>query len=103
VDEGHSGSTLLRPALERLRDAAYAGALDRLYVHAPDRLARKYAYQVLLLEELQRHGVEVVFLNQPLGETAEVQLLVQVQGMIAEYERAKILERSRRGKRHAAQ
>ncbi len=103
VDEGHSGSTLLRPALERLRDAAYAGAVDRLYVHAPDRLARKYAYQVLLLEELQRHGVEVVFLNQPLGETAEEQLLVQVQGMIAEYERATILERSRRGKRHAAQ
>lgn len=103
VDEGHSGSTLLRPALERLRDAAYAGAVDRLYVHAPDRLARKYAYQVLLMEELQRHGVEVVFLNQPLGETAEEQLLVQVQGMIAEYERATILERSRRGKRHAAQ
>jgi site-specific DNA recombinase len=103
VDEGYSGSTLVRPALERLRDAAYAGALDRLYVHAPDRLARNYAYQVLLLEELQGHGVEVVFLNQPLGESAEDRLLVQVQGMIAEYERAKILERSRRGKRHAAQ
>jgi site-specific DNA recombinase len=103
VDEGHSGSTLLRPALERLRDAAYAGTVDRLYVHAPDRLARKYAYQVLLMEELQRQGVEVVFLNQPLGQTAEEQLLVQVQGMIAEYERATIMERSRRGKRHAAQ
>ena len=64
VDDGHSGNTLVRPALERLRDAAYAGQLERLYVLAPDRLARNYAYQFLLLEELQQRGVEVVFLNQ---------------------------------------
>ena len=103
VDEGHSGSTLVRPALERLRDLAYAGGCDRLYVHSPDRLARHYAYQILLLEELQGHGIEVVFLNQSLGQTPEERMLVQMQGMIAEYERAKIMERSRRGKRHAAQ
>jgi len=54
VDEGYSGSTLVRPALERLRDAAASGGLDRLYVHCPDRFARNYAYQVLLLEELTR-------------------------------------------------
>lgn len=103
VDDGHSGSTLVRPALERLRDAAYAGQLDRLYVHAPDRLARNYAYQFLLLEELQQRGVEVVFLNQSLGKTPEERMLVQMQGIVAEFERAKILERSRRGRRHAAQ
>src|SRR5262249_47857917 len=102
LDEGASGSTLLRPALERLRDQAAAGAIDRLYVHSPDRLARKYAYQVLLLEELKRHGVEVVFLNREIGRSPEEDLLLQVQGMVAEYERAKILERSRRGKLHAA-
>lgn len=102
VDEGYSGATLVRPSLERLRDLAAAGGLDRLYVHSPDRLARKYAYQVLLLDELQRAGVEVIFLNRALGETPEDELLLQVQGMVAEYERAKILERSRRGKRHAA-
>jgi len=102
IDEGHSGSVLVRPALERLRDAAYAGGIDRLYVHSPDRLARKYAYQVLLVDELRRSGVEIVFLNHSLGATPEEDLLLQVQGMIAEYERAKILERSRRGKRHAA-
>jgi site-specific DNA recombinase len=102
VDEGYSGATLVRPALERLRDLAAAGGLDRLYVHSPDRLARKYAYQVLLLDELTRAGVEVIFLNRALGETPEDDLLLQVQGMVAEYERAKILERSRRGKRHAA-
>jgi site-specific DNA recombinase len=102
LDAGYSGATLVRPALERLRDLAAAGDLDRLYVHSPDRLARKYAYQVLLLDEWQRAGVEVVFLNRAVGTTPEDELLVQVQGMVAEYERAKILERSRRGKRHAA-
>ena len=95
LDEGYSGATLLRPALERLRDAVAAGAIDRIYVHSPDRLARRYAYQVLLIEEVRRAGVEIVFLNRPIGGSAEDDLLLQVQGMIAEYERAKILERSR--------
>ena len=103
VDEGYSGSTLVRPALDRLRDVAASGGLDRLYVHCPDRFARDYAYQVLLLEELTHQGVEVIFLHRPLGQTPEDQFLLQVQGVIAEYERAKFLERSRRGKRHAAQ
>ena len=102
IDEGYTGSNLVRPALERLRDAAASGLIDRLYIHSPDRLARKYAYQVLLLDELQRSGVEIVFLNRELGKTPEDELLLQVQGMMAEYERAKIIERHRRGKRHAA-
>ena len=102
IDEGYSGATLIRPALERLRDAAAAGSVDRLYVHSPDRLARKYAYQALLIDELRRAGVAVVFLNRALGQSPEDDLLLQVQGMVAEYERAKILERSRRGKRHGA-
>ena len=102
IDEGYSGATLVRPALERVRDLAAVGALDRLYVHSPDRLARKYAYQVLLLDELHRTGVEVVFLNRELGRTPEDDLLLQVQGMMAEYERAKIIERHRRGKLHRA-
>src|SRR5437763_1565032 len=103
VDNGYSGSNLIRPALEQLRDVVAAGGIDQLYVHCPDRLARNYAHQVLLLEEFLRAGVEVNFLNREVGQTPEDQLLLQVQGMIAEYERAKILERSRRGKRHAAQ
>ena len=102
LDEGYSGSSLLRPALERLRDAVAAGDIEQLYVHAPDRLARRYAHQALLMEEFRRAGAEVVFLNRPIGGTAEDDLLLQIQGVIAEYERAKILERSRRGRRHAA-
>src|SRR6201997_5336753 len=102
IDEGYSGATLVRPALERLRDRVAAGAVDRVYVHSPDRLARRYAYQVLVIDELQRLGVEIIFLNRAIGLSPEDDLLLQVQGMVAEYERAKILERSRRGKRHAA-
>jgi site-specific DNA recombinase len=104
LDEGYSGATLVRPALEQLRDASWAGSVDRLYVHSPDRLARKYAYQVVLLEEFQKHDVEIVFLNHDPQEhpSAEGNLLLQMQGMISEYERAKILERTRRGRRFAA-
>lgn len=103
VDDGYSGATLIRPALDRLRDLVNVGAIDRIYVHSPDRLARNYAYQVLLLDEWRRRGVEVVFMNRPLGQSPEDDLLLQVQGIVAEYERAKIMERSRRGKKHAAQ
>src|SRR5262249_23526198 len=71
VDDGVSGSTLVRPALERLRDQAAAGAIDRLYILSPDRLARRHAYQMVLMDELQAGGVEVVFLNHPLGSSPE--------------------------------
>ena len=102
LDEGYSGATLVRPALERLRDVVAARAVDRLYGHSPDRLARTYAYQVLLVDEFRRAGVEVIFLNRALGQSPEEDLLLQVQGMMAEYERAKLIERHRRGKRYAA-
>jgi site-specific DNA recombinase len=103
LDEGFSGATMQRPALERLRDLAYNSVVDRLYIHSPDRLARNYAHQVVLLEEFQKHQVEVVFLNDVVGSASpEGNLLLQMQGMIAEYERAKILERTRRGRRFAA-
>jgi site-specific DNA recombinase len=103
IDNGFSGATLIRPALDRLRDLVSFGAIDRIYVHSPDRLARNYAYQVLLIDEWRRRGIELVFLNRPLGQSPEDDLLLQVQGIVAEYERAKIMERSRRGKKHAAQ
>jgi len=101
-DEGYSGATLARPGLERLRDLVAEGQVQTVLVYGPDRLSRKYAYQVLLLEEFSRHGVETVFLQGVSAQTPEERLLVQFQGMIAEYERAQIAERSRRGKRHRA-
>ena len=101
-DEGYSGATLARPGLERVRDLAAEGQIDAVLVYSPDRLSRKYAYQVLIIEEFARHNVETVFIKAPTTATPEDQLLLQFQGMIAEYERAQILERSRRGKRHRA-
>jgi site-specific DNA recombinase len=102
-DEGYSGAILVRPGLEALRDLAAEGQITAALIYSPDRLSRKYAYQVLLSEELSRCGVELIFLKAPAGATPEDQLLVQFQGMIAEYERAQIAERCRRGKKHMAQ
>jgi site-specific DNA recombinase len=101
-DDGYSGASLIRPGLERVRDLAAEGLIQAVLVYAPDRLSRRYAHQILLIEELARAGVETVFIRAPRGSTPEDELLVQFQGMIAEYERAQILERSRRGKRHRA-
>jgi site-specific DNA recombinase len=102
LDDGSRGTTLGRPALERLRDLVAAGAVDRLYIHSPERLARKYADQVLLVDELRRTGVAVIFLHRELGRRPEDDRRLQVQGMRAAYERAQIVERHRRGKLQAA-
>ncbi len=101
-DEGHSGATLVRPALEKLRDLVAQLPVEVVLVYSPDRLARKYAYQALLIEEFARAGTSVVFIKGPSSDTPEDALLVQFQGMIAEYERAQIIERTRRGKAHRA-
>lgn len=100
VDNGFSGSRLDRPGLDALRDAAADGYLDVVFVHSPDRLARNFVHQQILIEELEKRGVEIVFVERPIGERPEDRLLVQMQGVIAEYERAKIVERTRRGKLH---
>ncbi len=101
-DEGYSGSILERPGLERLRDLASEGQIETVLIYSPDRLSRKYAYQVLLTEEFSRYGTDVIFIKSPKATTPEEQLLLQFQGMIAEYERAQIIERTRRGKKHRA-
>lgn len=101
-DEGYSGSRLDRPGLDALRDAVRDGAVQQVAVLTPDRLARKYAYQVLLLEEFRRAGVDVVFLQHPISDDPNDQLLLQIQGAIAEYERAVLGERFRRGKMQRA-
>jgi DNA invertase Pin-like site-specific DNA recombinase len=101
-DEGHSGGTLVRPSLEALRDLVAQGCVDVVLVHSPDRLARKLAYQALLLEEFARAGVRAEFVRGPRGDSPEDQLLVQFQGIFAEYEKAQLAERYRRGKAYRA-
>ncbi|MCX4787695.1 MULTISPECIES: recombinase family protein [unclassified Streptomyces] len=101
-DEGHSGATLVRPALERLRDLVAQVGVDVVLCYAPDRLARKFAYQALLVEEFARAGTRVEFVRGPRGDSPEDQLMVQFQGMFAEYEKAQLMERYRRGKTYRA-
>jgi site-specific DNA recombinase len=102
VDNGVSGTTLARPGLDALRDRAAAGEIDQVIVLNPDRFARKYSHQLLLVEEFQRLGVEILFVNRSISDSPEDQLLLQIQGVIAEYEKEKMVERSRRGKIHKA-
>ena len=101
LDQAVSGAYLARPALDQLRDVAYEGGIDILLCLGPDRLARQYVHQRLLLDEFQRWGVVVQFINQPnLEDSPHNRLLLGVQGLFAEYERAIIRERMRRGRLH---
>jgi site-specific DNA recombinase len=97
-DDGHSGASLKRPGLERLRDRAALRALDRVLITAPDRLARHHVHQVLLLEEITAAGCSVDFLDRPMSQDPHDQLLLQIRGAVAEYERSLISERMRRGR-----
>ncbi len=101
-DEGYSGAILIRPGLERVRDLSAEGQIQAVLVYSPDRLSRNYAYQVVLTDEFASCGTEVLFVNSPKADTPEQALLLQLQGMISEYERAMIKERTRRGKRFKA-
>src|SRR5580765_1574583 len=101
-DEGYSGAILVRPGLEKVRDLSAEGHIQAVLIYSPDRLSRNYAYQVILIEEFASGGTEVLFVTSPKANTPEEALLLQFQGMISEYERAMIKERSRRGKRFKA-
>src|SRR5437763_12957964 len=97
-DDGYSGARLGRPGLDRLRDHPALAELDAVLVTAPDRLARNYVHQVLLIEELAGHGCQVEFLDRPMSSDPHDQLLLQIRGAVAEYERTLIAERMRRGR-----
>ena len=97
-DDGYSGASLKRPGLDRLRDVAASARLDRILITEPDRLARNFVHQMLLVEELQKHGAEVAFLDRPMSRDPHDQLLLHICGAVAEYERTLIAERMRRGR-----
>jgi site-specific DNA recombinase len=102
-DDGYSGASLRRPGLDRLRDRAAMASFDKIFITDPDRLARNYVHQVLLLEELQKHGCRVEFLDRPMSQDPHDQLLLQIRGAVAEYERTLIAERMRRGRQRQFQ
>ena len=98
VDDGYSGAKLNRPGLDALRDQAARAAFELVLITAPDRLARKYVHQMIVLEELERQGCRVVFIDRPLSDDPHEQLVVQIRGAVAEYERTLIADRMRRGR-----
>jgi site-specific DNA recombinase len=97
-DDGYSGAVLARPGLDRLRDAVKNREVDRVLVTAPDRLARNYVHQMVLLEEWAQAGCAVEFLDRPMSDDPHDHLLLQIRGAVAEYERTLIAERMRRGR-----
>lgn len=97
-DEGRSGASLNRPGLDRPRDAIRWGEIERLLITDPDCLACKYVHQMILLEEFARFGCQVEFLDRPMSEAPHDQLLLQIRGAMAEYERTLITDRMRRGR-----
>jgi site-specific DNA recombinase len=97
-DDGRSGADLNCPGLDRLRDAVRAGELDRVLVTEPDRLARNYVHQMVVLDELERFGCQVVFLVRPMSDDPHDRLLLQIRGAVAEYELTLIADRMRRGR-----
>ena len=96
-DDGQSGAKLKRPGLHHLRDQATQAAFDLVLLTAPDRLARNYTHQMVVLEELERPGCRVQFLDRPISDEPHDQLVLQIRGAVAEYERTLIAERMRRG------
>ena len=103
LDHGVSGRRLARPALDRLRDQARVGDFEAVIILSPDRLARSYPHQWVLLEECKKYGCSVIVMENPFGDSPPGQLLAQMQGMIAAYERTQIADRTRRGRLHKAQ
>ena len=98
-DDGYSGAKLSRPGLDRLRDQAGMGSFEMILITAPDRLSRKYVHQVLLIEEMKQLGCQVEFLARPMdSDDPHDQLLLQIRGAVAEYERNLIADRMRRGR-----
>ena len=90
LDDGYSGARLDRPGLDALRDGAEAGVVETVWCLTPDRLARSYAYQMLVLDELDRLGCKVHFTDAPeIADDPQARLLTQMQGVIAEYASAR--------------
>lgn len=102
TDEGYSGARLDRPALDRMRDLAERRGFEVLLTYCTDRLARKFVLQALILEELERFGVKTIFLEGGAADDPLSKLMHQITGAVAEFERAKMTERYRRGKLYRA-
>jgi site-specific DNA recombinase len=102
IDDGYSGAELDRPALNRLRQAVREGRVDVVLAYDPDRLSRKLYHQMILAEEFEKQGIKLEFITQDMGDSPEDRMFFNMRGLVAEYEREKIRERTIRGSREKA-
>ncbi len=102
IDDGYSGAELDRPALGRLRQVAREGRVDAVLCYDPDRLSRKLYHQMILADEFEKQGVKLEFITQDMGTSPEDRMFFNMRGLVAEYEREKIRERTMRGSREKA-
>src|SRR5919112_2057483 len=98
TDPGQSGASLARPGMDRVRDLVVAGGVSVVLAQDRDRFAREPAYHYLLRREFEEHGTKIRALNDRGDESPEGELTDGILDQLAKYERAKIVERSRRGK-----
>ena len=101
LDDGYSGTTLDRPGMDQLRDLAQAGEIGAILSLAPDRLSRSQPNQFILREEFKKRNVQLIFSTQSYDNTPLGDLHFGMEGLFAEYERAQIADRMRRGTIHA--
>jgi site-specific DNA recombinase len=101
IDDGVTGTTLIRPGLDRLRDLIAEGLIEGILILSPDRLSRKQTHQILLMDEFKKQNIQVIYTTQQFEDNAEGNLMLQIQAAVSEYERAKILDRTRRGRKYA--
>jgi site-specific DNA recombinase len=101
IDDGYSGTTLVRPGLDQVRDLAQSGSIDGILILSVDRLSRKQTHQIVLIEEFKKQNIQLILTDQNFGDSPEDTFMLQIQGALAEYERTKILDRMRRGTIHA--
>ncbi len=102
IDDGYSGSELDRPALSRLRQAITEGRVDVVLCYDPDRLSRSLSHLLLLTSEFEGAEVRLEFITQDTDTSPEGRMFFAIRGAVAEYEKAKILERTARGRREKA-
>ncbi|MEN6567944.1 MAG: recombinase family protein [Veillonellales bacterium] len=102
VDDGYSGEFIDRPALTRLREKLKRKEFDAVIAYAPDRLARKTIHLLIISEEMSKAGAMRRFASVNFEATSEGELMYKFQGIVAEYEKEKIKERTMRGKRGKA-
>jgi site-specific DNA recombinase len=99
-DEGWSGAVLARPELDRLRDDASKQLFDVVLLNDVDRLARDVSHIGVIKRDLERHGAQVRFRKLPAEQSPTANLMVNILGSFAEFEREMIIDRTRRGRRY---